>query len=152
MFVGETPVIAVDSTELEERERFTAAHELGHVLLAHHDTFHVDLDRSDGIPPEYNWRHERAANEFAASLLMPAPHLRNDVQHMVNANPASLAARYRVSVRAMSIRMSTLGLMPQAQRRQAPRAREPYSQTAATRLATRRADPVRPPDAYAGDR
>lgn len=110
VFVGETPVIAVDGDELEERQRFTAAHELGHVLLAHHDTFHVDLARSDGIPPEYNWRHERAANEFAAALLMPAPNLRNDVQNLVNVNPVTLARRYEVSVQAMSIRLSTLGL------------------------------------------
>lgn len=110
VFVGETPLIAVDASEPEERQRFSAAHELGHVLLAHHDTFHVDLDRSDGIPPEYNWRHERAANEFGASLLMPAPNLRNDIQQMVNADPVTLARRYRVSVQAMSIRMSTLGL------------------------------------------
>jgi IrrE N-terminal-like domain len=33
----------------------------------------VDLGDSqeDGDPPNYNWRHERAANEFAAALLMP---------------------------------------------------------------------------------
>jgi Zn-dependent peptidase ImmA (M78 family) len=110
VFVGETPVVAVDAEELQERQRFTAAHELGHVLLGHHDTFHVDLERSDGIPPEYNWRHERAANEFAASLLMPAPNLRNDVQHLVNVNPVTLAHRYEISVQAMSIRLSTLGL------------------------------------------
>ncbi len=110
IFIGETPLVAVDAKELKERQRFTAAHELGHVLLAHHDTFHVDLDHSDGIPPEYNWRHERAANEFAASLLMPAPNVRNDVQQLVNVNPVALARRYEVSVQAMSIRLSTLGL------------------------------------------
>lgn len=110
LFVGDSPVIAVDKTETKERRRFTAAHELGHVLLAHHDTFHVDLNRSDGFPPEYNWRQERAANDFGASLLMPAPLLKEDVASSVSPNSQVLARKYSVSVQAMTIRLSVLGV------------------------------------------
>jgi len=38
------------------------------LLLAHHDTFHVDLTQLEGVPPDYTWRYEREANEFASAL------------------------------------------------------------------------------------
>lgn len=112
VFVHHSPVIVVNTRErhVPARQRFTAAHELGHVLLGHHDTFHVDLDRSDGFPPDYNWRQERSANDFAAALLMPAPLLRRDVETTLGASARELARRYEVSEQAMSIRLSTLGL------------------------------------------
>ena len=60
------------------QQRFTIAHELGHHLLEHRDRFYVDLSANpqDGDPPEYQSRHERDANEFAADVLMPAALLR----------------------------------------------------------------------------
>lgn len=114
VFVSHTPVIVVNSRESHapQRQRFTAAHELGHVLLGHHDTFHVDLDRSDGFPPDYNWRQERSANDFAAALLMPAPLLRQDIETTLRVSARDLARKYEVSEQAMGIRLSTLGLDP----------------------------------------
>lgn len=114
VFVSRTPVIVVNTREnhVPQRQRFTAAHELGHVLLGHHDTLHVDLDRSDGFPPDYNWRQERSANDFAAALLMPAPLLRRDVEMMLRVSASELARKYEVSEQAMSIRLTTLGLDP----------------------------------------
>jgi Zn-dependent peptidase ImmA (M78 family)/DNA-binding XRE family transcriptional regulator len=108
--VGDTPVIAVRREDHERRKRFTAAHELGHVLLAHHDTFHVDLTAAEGVPPNYNWRHERAANDFAAALLMPAALLRADVSTMIQASTHTLAEHFDVSEQAMSIRLTALGI------------------------------------------
>jgi Zn-dependent peptidase ImmA (M78 family)/DNA-binding XRE family transcriptional regulator len=112
VFVRHSPVIVVNTKEgdVPSRQRFTAAHELGHVLLGHHDTFHVDLDRSDGFPSDYNWRQERSANDFAAALLMPAPLLRRDLENTLDPNPRKLARHYEVSEQAMSIRLSVLGL------------------------------------------
>lgn len=107
--VSGTPVVAVREADPPRRQRFSAAHELGHVLLAHHDSFHVDLSRADGVPPDYNWRHERAANEFAAALLMPAALLQTDIERMARPTVARLAERYDVSEQAMSIRLSVLG-------------------------------------------
>lgn len=108
--VGDTPIIAVRQQDPPRRRRFTAAHELGHVLLAHHDTFHVDLTAAEGVPPNYNWRHERAANDFAAALLMPAALLRADVSTTVQVSTNALAERFDVSEQAMSIRLTALGL------------------------------------------
>jgi transcriptional regulator with XRE-family HTH domain len=110
--VGGTPIVAVRGGDPPRRRRFSAAHELGHVLLAHHDTFHLDVSRTDGVPPYYNWRHERAANEFAAALLMPAVLLQADIERTARPTAARLAARYDVSEQAMSIRLSVLGIRP----------------------------------------
>jgi Zn-dependent peptidase ImmA (M78 family) len=104
--------VAVRAADPPRRRRFSAAHELGHVLLAHHDTFHVDLSRADGVPPDYDWRHERAANEFAAALLMPAVLLQTDIERAGRPTAAKLAERYDVSEQAMSIRLSALGVRP----------------------------------------
>jgi Zn-dependent peptidase ImmA (M78 family) len=106
------PVIAVNEGQVPGRQRFTAAHELGHHLLRHHDRFHVDLSASTevGEPPGYNWLHEREANEFAADLLMPAALVR---RHAISdASPRGLAEVFGVSPIAMSYRLQNLGLRP----------------------------------------
>jgi len=110
IFVRDTPIVVVRAKDPPRRQRFSAAHELGHILLAHHDTFHVDLTRADGVPPDYNWRHERAANDFAAALLMPATLLQEDITRMARPTVPALADHYDVSEQAMSIRLSKLGI------------------------------------------
>jgi hypothetical protein len=108
--VSDSPVIAVRSQDNPRRRRFSFAHELGHVLLGHHDTFHVDFTRAEGFPPDYNWRHERAANDFGAALLMPAALVREDIENIVPLDVRDLSKRYEVSEQAMSIRLSSLGI------------------------------------------
>jgi Zn-dependent peptidase ImmA (M78 family)/DNA-binding XRE family transcriptional regulator len=107
---AEGPVIGINEYHHPVRQRFSIAHELGHVMLRHIDSFHVDLGGSveDGEPPGYNWRHERAANDFAANLLMPGTMVK---RAFVKA-PAvtSLAARFEVSELAMGFRLRSLGL------------------------------------------
>lgn len=103
------PVIGVNDHHACNRQRFTIAHELGHVLLRHLESFHLDLGAAeDGEPPGYNWRHERAANEFAACLLMPADLLR---PAFADAPAVSeLASRFQVSELAMGFRVRNLRL------------------------------------------
>ncbi len=102
--------IAVNAGQPNVRQRFTIGHELGHYLLAHHDVFHIDLGPSaeHGTPPGYDWRHERAANEFAAELLMPA-NLINEWFSQTH-SVRELAERFEVSQLAMGYRLATLGL------------------------------------------
>lgn len=104
------PVIGYAAHEIEARRRFTIAHELGHHLLRHYDNFHIDPYRtaSDGHPPGYDWRDERAANEFAAQLLMPAAWVTAEFKR--TRNLAALAARFEVSQEAMGYRLANLGL------------------------------------------
>jgi len=104
------PVIGVNADHALTRKRFTVGHELGHVLLRHLDSFHVDLGTTaeNGNPPGYNWRHERGANDFAAALLMPVTLVTHAYKHTPSV--AALAKKFNVSELAMGFRLDTLGL------------------------------------------
>lgn len=106
----DAPLIGVNSSQHEHRQRFTVAHELGHHLLGHHDRFHIDLGwpSADGDPPNMNWHDEREANEFAANALMPAAWVRQRAQKETSV--AALANVFGVSPIAMGYRLTALGL------------------------------------------
>lgn len=97
-------VCYVDKSEPSVRQRFTAAHELGHFVLhrasigeTHSDNY---LLRAEGLTNA----QEAAANRFAADLLMP----RELVSAAIDSGTASvpaLAKLFNVSELAMSIRM-----------------------------------------------
>jgi Zn-dependent peptidase ImmA (M78 family) len=113
--------IGVNATHAKTRQRFTIAHEIGHLRLHKGRPMFVDhavrVDRRDvnasrGIDPE-----EIEANSFAAALLMP--------QDMVFAAMSQstlrgrtgedvirhLAKRFEVSPQAMEYRLANLGLV-----------------------------------------
>jgi len=97
-------VIFVDEAEPAVRQRFTAAHELGHFVL--HKEFIGDkiednyLLRSDGMSN----RQEVEANQFAANLLMPMDLVSQAMQEGIT-TPEELAKAFHVSKLAMSIRL-----------------------------------------------
>jgi Zn-dependent peptidase ImmA (M78 family) len=104
-------VIWVNEAQTPARRRFTLAHELGHHLLRHADTFHLDLGGDlapnvTGGHPGHDWRAERAANEFAANLLMPAPMVRKAATSTTDI--VTLASCFRVSAAAMGFRLKAL--------------------------------------------
>ena len=99
-------IIGVNSKHHPHRRRFTIAHELGHYLLAHHDSIHIDIEA--GHVPTYDWASERAANEFAAQLLMPAAMVTEEARRL--RTTARLAKRFCVSQEAMGFRLANLGL------------------------------------------
>lgn len=115
-------IIGVNAAHHPNRRRFTVAHELGHLLLhgpadgIRVDDVHVDRAfhlrsqlSSEGTDPA-----EREANFFAAELLMPEHFLTTEVQSFDPADDAAakdLAKRYGVSVQAMMIRLSNLGIV-----------------------------------------
>ena len=111
LHLGDRRTIGVNALHSDGRQRFTLAHELGHLVLGHHADFHIDLFSpvSAGDPPEYDWRHERAANTFAANLLMPAGMVQRD-RVEGKQSLTSMARRYQVSEEAMGIRLTSLGL------------------------------------------
>ena len=105
------PVIGFNKSQFSHgRQRFTIAHELGHYLLRHHDNFHIDVASAvaHGEAPNYDWRDERAANEFAAELLMPAPLVLGAAQRVKSVR--DLARLFEVSQEAMGFRLINLGL------------------------------------------
>jgi Zn-dependent peptidase ImmA (M78 family) len=118
---GDSVVIAVNSAQHENRQRFTIAHELGHYLLHKGTKLHFDedfrIDYRDATSSDATKREEVEANGFAAALLMPELVLRRDWLRLqpdngtIPAAISSLAARYRVSSKAMELRLVNLGFI-----------------------------------------
>jgi Zn-dependent peptidase ImmA (M78 family) len=114
--------IGVNCMDSHVRQRFTIAHELGHLFL-HDDTVNYDqggvmLFRDDKSSDGSDAK-EVEANRFAAELLMPADDLREDISNegsfdLMNKDPhenaiiKKLAEKYDVSEQAMSVRLTTL--------------------------------------------
>lgn len=61
-------IILINSREPPKRQRFTCAHELGHILLGHVD----ELGKAYRDPQTDDNPYERDANIFASRLLAPA--------------------------------------------------------------------------------
>jgi len=84
------------------RQRFTVAHELGHVILGHtHPRSYGEVKKSDSC---------LEANEFAAELLMPLGFLKADINAGIS-DPRKLSGRYGVSEEAMWIKLKNSGLI-----------------------------------------
>lgn len=65
-----------------------------------------DAPNASGEHPGYDWRAERAANEFAANLLMPASMVRRAAA--TSNDVTALAAQFHVSRAAMGFRLTAL--------------------------------------------
>lgn len=108
------PVIAVNSSYLKPpgRQRFTAAHEIGHHLLAGRVSPKSRVFYIDGVKTRKTTL-ERACDRFAALLLMPESIVRQWFEELA-ANPenrvAIMSERFGVSRWAMRVRLRELGL------------------------------------------
>jgi len=116
--------ILVNSEHHPNRQRFTIAHELGHLLLHGYRTPHADRQfrLRDARSSEGSVLEEIQANQFAAELLMPRAMImkavdRNSFQHapadrfeekQFEALVTKLAKEFRVSRQAMTLRLSSL--------------------------------------------
>jgi Zn-dependent peptidase ImmA (M78 family) len=118
---GASVVIAVNSAQHENRQRFTIAHEIGHFLLHKGTEVHFDDDFQvnyrNAVSSEATNVDEIEANRFAAALLMPEEFLRRDLLRLkpndrtIDNSIHSLAVRYKVSTRAMELRLVNLGFI-----------------------------------------
>jgi len=115
-----TYLLMASSSDPAERQRFTLAHELGHLLFA--DGAHVDLADNEQDPTETR------ANEFARNFLLPqqAVHAwldRNrsgDVTSPVEERSLSLLTRYfavspmvvKIQLERMSLALAPAGALP----------------------------------------
>lgn len=113
----ERRVIVVNAAQSLARQRFSIAHEIGHLLLHRGEAVHVDagfkVNLRDARSSSAEDVEEVEANAFAANLLMPADWLRQDVEHssldLADDDALSaLAARYGVSTQALAFRLATL--------------------------------------------
>lgn len=94
---GEDPLVLLNTGTPAERQRFTLAHELGHMVM--HQVPHPD--------------QEKQANSFAAELLMPARHIRADLESGPVTVPRLLELKkhWKVSMWALLRRAHTLGVL-----------------------------------------
>lgn len=110
-------VVGVNSSDTAERQRFTIAHELGHLVLHTNEKLHIDKNFPIGLRSDASGKatdeNEIEANQFAAALLMPSGLIARDVKPLIGTDVLDaikkLARKYKVSEQAMSIRLSTLG-------------------------------------------
>jgi Zn-dependent peptidase ImmA (M78 family) len=114
------PIIGVNSKHHPNRQRFTIAHELGHIVLhrSHLETA-IMIDKSRNFIPrdptsaEGTDPLEIQANAFASELLLPAKLVRqalsewpgdlNDDDYLI-----ALAKRFRVSLTAFQFRLENI--------------------------------------------
>lgn len=117
-------VIGVNATHSHTRQRFTIAHEIGHLVLHSSEPIHVDkagsfrIERRNSKSSRGDEPREIEANAFAAELLMPAELLRSDIEggdESVtlgdDSDIARLAEKYQVSTTAMTFRLANLGFI-----------------------------------------
>lgn len=116
-------VIGVNSEHSKTRQRFTIAHELGHLLLHSDEEFHIDekrpLARRDEVSSQATDAREIEANQFAAELLMPEARVRESLEVFAEGDEdisvedaiGELARIYRVSQLAMTHRLTNLKII-----------------------------------------
>lgn len=98
---------AYNHDEAPVRQRFTQAHELGHVVLGHVSREHTLL-RDTTLNDRGDWR-EVDANAFAAALIMPEKYIRH--QASKTSSIRDLADFFGVSPTAVRFRLINLGLL-----------------------------------------
>lgn len=116
-------VIGVNAAHHPNRQAFTIAHELGHLLLHDFEDVHVDRKFKVWLRSETSSQgsdlEEKEANLFAAELLMPARFIKRDVSRIVALDISDdkviqeLAEQYGVSTQAMTFRLTYLGYVEQ---------------------------------------
>lgn len=105
-----SPVIYVNNSDSHVRQRFTIAHELGHLMqetaLGNHvfQTLKREVGHADlGVHEKERW-----ANGFAAGLLMPAGATRS--LYVSGESAREIAERLNVSSLAVEYRLANLGI------------------------------------------
>ncbi len=117
-----TVIIGVNSTHHPNRQRFTIAHECGHLLLHKGEKVYVDrlgsgfhVNLRDTKSGKGIHEEEMEANLFAAELLMPTSFIRADLAKVGGLDLfdedvlKSMADKYEVSTQALTYRLTYLG-------------------------------------------
>ncbi len=109
-------IIGVNSLHHMNRQRFTIAHEIGHLLM-HQGDVHIDksfsVHKRDGVSSRAVDPDEIEANRFAAELLMPYGLISADlVTRIIDIENAEelmdLAKKYQVSLQAVTLRVTAI--------------------------------------------
>lgn len=101
------PFVVINSNETLplDRKRFTAAHELGHLLLEQSIT-NTQLD------------HEKVANRFAGAFLLPKETIENELfgkrSKISLLEIANIKKKYKISIQAIMYRLKDLGYISES--------------------------------------
>ncbi|WP_442591922.1 ImmA/IrrE family metallo-endopeptidase [Pedobacter sp. AW31-3R] len=109
---GKIPTVIVNDDAVQVRQRFTLAHELGHIIIPWHlGTIidEIDINEKTSIRDKQYWILESEANRFASELLMPIDFILE--QFNVNPDPEFLIDQIKrkcgVSEIAAKIRLNS---------------------------------------------
>lgn len=112
----ENKIIYINPHDSPQRQRFTLAHEVGHIVL-HNDGTAEQKEhcrREDIRNDELNIysvkEQETQSNFFAACLLMPATKFK-EIWELTSSNIDKIALYFNVSRLAASVRANSLGLL-----------------------------------------
>ena len=106
-YIAENPPrIVFNVVDHKLRQRFTVAHELGHHILHHGNSFR---DPAKNFSLNNYDPKEAGANRFAAELLMPEDSLKFFVYRRGMKQVPQLAETFKVSEQAMLFRLKNLG-------------------------------------------
>jgi Zn-dependent peptidase ImmA (M78 family) len=121
---GNQSIIGVNIQTSRRRQRFTVAHELGHLLMHEGRPLTVDqavlrIDLRNEVSSMATDLQEIEANTFAATLLMPDEIVSDYATILMRSNGeinrddliANLARTFDVSIEAMGYRLISLGIL-----------------------------------------
>lgn len=111
-----SPYIIVNEDQHPNRQRFSAAHELGHFILHSKQGMHVDRKSfyRNSKSSEGLYHIEIEANRFAAEILMPTKMIKKDLMKFEDFLDteddmiSELAKKYKVSATAMSFKIQSV--------------------------------------------
>ena len=124
---ADSKVIGVHVDHSKTRQRFTIAHEIGHLVMHKGDdrviVEHLRITKvnwRDNVSAQATDREEIEANQFAAALLMPSDELQEYVRivapHGANeGHVQTLARKFNVSAQSMRFRLLNLALLDPVQ-------------------------------------
>ena len=105
MALDKFPIIVTNRRLLGDRQRFTLAYQLGHLVMHLNTSPAFDRDLS----------HE--ANLFAAEFLMPEKDIKPDLQELSLSKLGELKRKWKVSMIALLYRAADIGLLTDNQKR-----------------------------------
>jgi len=112
--VGDRAFITVDSRSVHARQRFSAAHELGHWMMDRGKLCGFTCTEKQLVTGWSGDNPERRANRFAADLLMPTYLFAPAAKHkqMTFATVRELCQTFETSITATAIRLVEAGSFP----------------------------------------
>jgi Zn-dependent peptidase ImmA (M78 family) len=103
---GKFPIIFSNKRSMGDRQRFTLAYELGHLVM------HLQTS------PSFTRDISHEANEFAAEFLMPEKDIKADFKDGVTLNIlADLKRKWKLSMQALLYRSNDIGVITDNQKR-----------------------------------